>query len=129
MLVDAIGILAFVTVATSLPASNPEVVDRSSLVQCFRDPNVPYAISTSPNWAQYIKPFNLRLPYTPAAVTLPTTSRQVGDGITCAAANGLKVQPKGGGHSYASYSSGGRDGSVIIDMEAFNKIEVDQSKS
>ena len=38
------------------------------------------------------------------------------------------MQPKGGGHSYASYSSGGRDGSLIVDMENFDLVEVDRCK-
>jgi FAD/FMN-containing dehydrogenase len=47
--------------------------------------------------------------------------------VTCAAAAGLKVQPKSGGHSYASYSSGGQNGSLIVDLEKFGEITVDQS--
>lgn len=45
--------------------------------------------------------------------------------MTCAAASGLKVQAKSGGHSYASFSSGGKNGSLIVDLRAFNTIEVD----
>jgi len=44
--------------------------------------------------------------------------------IICAAASGLKIQAKSGGHSYASFSSGGKNGSLIIDLRAFNEIEL-----
>lgn len=73
-------------------------------------------------------PFNLRLPYTPTAVTLPVTVDQVGNSVVCAAQAGLKVQPRGGGHSYASYSIGGHNGSVVVDMSGFDDIVVDQSE-
>ncbi len=63
----------------------------------------------------------------PAAITLPNTSQQVSDSVTCAAAAGVKVQAKSGGHSYASFSSGGHDGSLIVDLEEFNSISVDSS--
>jgi hypothetical protein len=122
-----VWVLTLVTAATS---SSLRSSKRSgdSVIDCLNSHKVPYADSSSPNWTQLITPYNLRLPYTPAVVTLPTTSQEVGDGVACAAATSLKVQAKGGGHSYASFSSGGRNGSVIIDVESFNTIEVDQSE-
>jgi FAD/FMN-containing dehydrogenase len=60
-------------------------------------------------------------------ITIPENEEQVGQSVTCAAAAGLKVQPKSGGHSYASYSSGGQNGSLIVDLEKFGEITVDQS--
>ena len=51
----------------------------------------------------YVKPYNLDIPIEPAAVTLPKTSEQVAAIVKCAADNGLKVQPRCGGHSYANY--------------------------
>jgi FAD/FMN-containing dehydrogenase len=53
----------------------------------------------------------------------------VSDAVTCAAAAGLKVQAKSGGHSYASFSTGGKDGSLIVNLQNFNSISVDASMS
>lgn len=99
----------------------------SSPIDCLENYQVPYFTSESADWTAYQTPFNLRLPYTPAIITVPTNEAQVSASITCAAAASLKVQAKGGGHSYASFSSGGQNGSLIIDMENFSVITVDQS--
>lgn len=113
--------------AFAYPFSGVET--RASTIQdCLTEHSVPYQDSSSSSWAATISPYNLRLPYTPAVVTLPTTSQHVSDAVTCAAAEGLKVQAKSGGHSYASYSTGGQDGSVIVSLQNFNSISVDARK-
>jgi hypothetical protein len=117
--------LLLAALASAIPAKEKA---RITIVDCLDQYNVPYADKSSPNWTALITPYNLRLPYVPAVVTIPTTPDQVSSSITCAAAYGLKVQPKGGGHSYASYSSGGQNGSLIVDMEKFSSITVNQSK-
>lgn len=123
-----VGVLAIATTVTSLSFQPKRSDSSSSIIECLDNHHAHYAVSTSANWTQLITPYNLRLSYTPVVVVLPETSEEVGDAVICAAAAGLKVQPKGGGHSYASYSSGGRDGSVVIDLESFNSVEVDQSQ-
>lgn len=121
--IAAIG--ALFTLAPVYAAPRP---NQASLISCLNKNAVPYYNSTSPNWSSLIAPYNLRLPYTPALVTVPVTEQDVSSSVTCAGAAGYKVQPKGGGHSYASYSSGGQDGSVIVDMEKFDHISVNNSK-
>jgi FAD/FMN-containing dehydrogenase len=103
--------------------------DRCDVADCLKSKSVPYADPKSANWAAVSTPYNLRLVYEPAVIIIPETPAQVSDAVTCAAEAGLKVQAKGGGHSYASFSSGGQNGSAIIDMEKFSTIDVDQSKS
>lgn len=109
-------------------ASPLQLQARSDIEDCLTTNNVPYAVQNSANWTALSTPYNLRLVYTPAVITIPETPDHVSSSVTCAAAAGLKVQAKGGGHSYASYSSGGQDGSLIIEMENFSSIEVDQSE-
>ncbi|KAE8440923.1 hypothetical protein EG329_006320 [Mollisiaceae sp. DMI_Dod_QoI] len=99
----------------------------SSVFDCLTAHGVTYLTSSSPNWTAYEAPYNLRLPYTPAVITVPENDAEVAASVTCAAAASLKVQAKGGGHSYASYSSGGQNGSLIIELEKFDEITVDQS--
>ncbi|KAM0189541.1 hypothetical protein ACHAPC_003118 [Botrytis cinerea] len=108
------------------PPSDPESQASHILQECLQARSVPYSNATSPNWANLTTPFNLRLQYTPTVVTLPKTEEQVGNSVVCAARAGLKVQPRGGGHSYASYSIGGKNGSVVVDMSGFDEILVDQ---
>lgn len=96
--------------------------DSKSLSDCLTQKNVPIRLSPSSDFVQLSKPFNLRLKYTPAVIVLPTTVRHIQDAVVCASQNGIKVQAKSGGHSYASFSTGGRDGSMTIDLENFNEI-------
>jgi FAD/FMN-containing dehydrogenase len=100
----------------------------AKLETCLQQANISYATQQSPAWSNLTAPYNLRLPYAPALVVLPTTDQQVGQSISCSAKESFKVQPKGGGHSHASFSLGGQDGIVVVSMENFNEIEVDQSK-
>lgn len=50
---------------------------------------------------QWVKPYNLDIPVEPIAVTRPSTTEDVAGFVKCASDNGVKVQPKSGGHSYA----------------------------
>lgn len=87
--------------------------------------NVPIRLISSPDFPGLAKPYNLRLAYTPAVIVLPTTTQHVSDAVVCAGKNNVKVQAKGGGHSYASFSSGGQSGSMVIDLENFQTISLD----
>ncbi|KAG8810357.1 hypothetical protein FRC18_004098 [Serendipita sp. 400] len=74
-----------------------------------------------------VKPYNLDIPVTPAAVVRPTTTEDVSKVVQCAVASGLKVQPRSGGHSYANYCLGGQDGAVVVDLVNFQKFEMNTS--
>lgn len=115
--------LALGSVASAIPFV--EIRDNKSLSDCLTSKNVPIRLSSSPDFVQLSKPFNLRLQYTPAVIVLPTTVRHVQDAVVCASQYGAKVQAKSGGHSYASYSLGGQDGSMTIDLENFQEITLD----
>jgi FAD/FMN-containing dehydrogenase len=101
---------------------------RGNINACLDAHKVPRIVKGSADWAKYATPFNLRLVYDPVAITVPETADHVSASVTCAAAAYVKVQAKGGGHSYASFSSGGQDGSLVIDMEKFSEIKVDPSQ-
>src|SRR3954454_2023523 len=70
---------------------------RQILQDCLADKNVPTSLNYSSDWSSLIAPFNLRLQYTPIAVTIPITPQHVSDSVTCASAAGVKVQPRSGG--------------------------------
>jgi hypothetical protein len=126
-------IFSILGLAGHLTSARPSQQDDTTLVvsvtDCLTAHGVPYAVKGSADWTSLTTPFNLRLQYQPAVVTIPNTADQVSSSVICAAAAGLKAQAKGGGHSYASFSSGGRDGSMVVDMQKFSEITVDQSKS
>ena len=51
----------------------------------------------------HVKPYNLGISVTPAAVAYPKDTEHISAIIKCAVENSLKVQPRCGGHSYANY--------------------------
>jgi FAD/FMN-containing dehydrogenase len=49
----------------------------------------------------WVRPYNLDVKLSPAAVVRPRTPEDISGVIKCANANNVKVQAKSGGHSYA----------------------------
>ncbi|KAL1602633.1 hypothetical protein SLS60_006050 [Paraconiothyrium brasiliense] len=115
------------TSKTSSATSSPSATTSGSATQCLSGKKVPYKISSDAAYTQLAEPYNLRLPYKPAVIVLPTTNQHVQDAVVCGAKAGLKIQAKSGGHSYASFSSGGKDGSMVIDLEPFQTVALDTS--
>ncbi|KAI9797811.1 MAG: hypothetical protein M1833_005314 [Piccolia ochrophora] len=107
------------------PVLKPLTARAVSLVDCLAGKNVPVSLLSSSSFPELAEPYNLRLAYTPAAIALPTTPKHVSDAVTCASTSGIKVQAKSGGHSYASHSSGGKDGSLVVDLRYFHDVVLD----
>ena len=107
------------------PSPSPSPTPSSTLADCLASKNVPVKFSSSSDFSSLAQPYNLRLAYTPAVIVVPTTTKHVSDSVVCAGKSNVKVQAKSGGHSYASYSSGGQSGSMVIDLEGFQNITVD----
>jgi hypothetical protein len=99
---------------------------QSSLQDCLLAKGVPTTLNSSSDWSSLTTAYNLRLQYNPIAVTLPSTPKHVSDSVTCAATVGVKVQPRSGGHSYGSYSLGGKNGSLMVDLQMFDSITLDK---
>ncbi|KAL8725417.1 MAG: hypothetical protein Q9166_007374 [cf. Caloplaca sp. 2 TL-2023] len=110
------------TTKTTPPSSTPTA---GTLGDCLTKKNVPIRLASSSDFSQLAQPYNLRLPYTPAVIVLPTTVQHISDAVTCAAKYNVKVQPRGGGHSYAAFSLGGQNGAMVIDLQGFQEISLD----
>ncbi|KAF9944679.1 hypothetical protein BGZ70_004437, partial [Mortierella alpina] len=65
--------------------------------------------------------------YRPVAIYYPATDAHVAAAIQCAAAYGVSVVPRSGGHSYEGYSIGGKDGSLVIDLKHFQQFSVNSA--
>ncbi|KAF1844760.1 carbohydrate-binding module family 18 [Cucurbitaria berberidis CBS 394.84] len=111
---------------TKSASASPSATPSGSVLQCLNGKNVPYKMTSDSAYAELVEPYNLRLPYKPAVVVLPNTNQHVQDAVVCAGQSKLKVQAKSGGHSYASFSSGGKDGSMMIDLQPMQTIQLDQ---
>lgn len=97
----------------------------AKVVDCLAAAKVPQDLPGSTLFAQDIVTWNLRLQFTPQAFAIPKTVSQVQAAVKCAKKYGVKVNPKSGGHSYASHSIGGEDGHLVVDLRYFNSIKVD----
>ena len=112
----------------SSTASTPATPSASGgVLQCLNGKNVPYKMTSDGEYAELVEPYNLALAFKPSVVVLPQTQQNIQDAVVCASKNGIKVQAKSGGHSYASFSSGGKDGSMMISLQSFQKVELDTS--
>ncbi|KAL8711846.1 MAG: hypothetical protein Q9220_003790 [cf. Caloplaca sp. 1 TL-2023] len=115
------------TTSISKTTSPTSTATAGTLNDCLGKKNVPIRMTSSSDFSQLATPYNLRLPYTPAVIVIPTTVQHVSDAVTCAAKYNVKVQPRSGGHSYASFSLGGQSGSMVIDLQSFQTVSVDSS--
>ncbi|OSS51991.1 hypothetical protein B5807_03450 [Epicoccum nigrum] len=102
-----------------------EIDRRAAVDDCLSNAQVPVFASTSSDRTQAIKPFNLRVPFTPAAYAVPQTVKHVQDAVACGVKSNAKVTAKSGGHSYGSHGLGGENGHLIIDLRRFNNITAD----
>jgi hypothetical protein len=107
----ATGVLAACLVSAK-PVEERTSTSTSTIADCLGNKNVPVRWANSPDYSELAEPFNLRLSYKPYVIALPETNQHVQDAVSCAAEYNIKVQAKSGGHSYASFSSGGQDGSM-----------------
>ncbi|KAF2761167.1 FAD-binding domain-containing protein [Pseudovirgaria hyperparasitica] len=112
--------------AASITQGNAYLLGRSPITECLDDSSVPQVAPGSTNFTSLSKPFNLRVPFTPATIAVPEAVDQVQAAVKCAAKLKLTASARSGGHSYASWGLGGEDGHLVIDMKRFNKVQLDQ---
>jgi len=98
----------------------------ASLLKDLLKKNVHIVRPGDEDWVDLVTPYNTRLPYTPAVIVVPRTEQQISDAVLCAARSGVKVQARSGGHSYGSFSTGGRDGAMVVDLRCFQDVSVDE---
>ncbi|KAF3079475.1 hypothetical protein TWF102_003626 [Orbilia oligospora] len=105
------------TTATTLPTG--------TITDCLTSNDVPQYLPGSSNFNFEAKGFNLRIPFTPVAVAMPTTVPQVQAAVNCGARYRLKISAKAGGHSYANHGIGGEDGHLMINLKYINSVVLD----
>ncbi|KAK8169989.1 hypothetical protein IWX90DRAFT_477389 [Phyllosticta citrichinensis] len=129
-------ILLYLVVGAAAGAVDVELVSRAEdedLERCLND-----AVGGDKDRAQFpdealyqlrdVKPLNLDISVTPAAVTYPKTTEEVAEVVRCAVKYRRKVQARSGGHSYANYCLGGAGATaVVVDLEHFQKFEIDRA--
>lgn len=122
----ALSTAAAVVAATSHNTSPISAASkRADIDDCLADAEVPVDELDSDDWELDVNPFNERLPYLPAAIAVPTTVEHIQAAVSCAAKLGLKVNPKSGGHSYASFGLGGEDGHLVVQLDRMDNVTLD----
>jgi FAD/FMN-containing dehydrogenase len=115
---------AVFTTAAALAAASPRA-KRAAIDDCLEEAKVPVDVPGSDDWELDANPFNQRLVYTPAAIAAPTTLEHIQAAVSCAAKVGVKVTPKSGGHSYASFGLGGEDGHLVVQLDRMDGVTLD----
>ncbi|KAI0453891.1 Glucooligosaccharide oxidase [Xylaria acuta] len=92
--------------------------------ESFRSLGIEIKTQLGMDWDHYSKPYNSRVPATPEVVILPETIEQVSHAVRIIAGWRFDIQARSGGHSYASHSNGGVDGSAVIDLRKFQNIDL-----
>jgi FAD/FMN-containing dehydrogenase len=113
----------FALAAQCTPVSLSGVEARSDdLNSCLDAAALQYVDAFADTWDTAILPHNMRVPVTPRAIVYATAVEHVQSAVACAAANGLKVAAKSGGHSYGSYGLGGSDGHLVIQLDQMFQV-------
>ncbi|CAZ80485.1 unnamed protein product [Tuber melanosporum] len=121
-------LLGFAHLALSIPADRDHyVTSRATLIECLSTSGVPLISPSDTDYASAVSPYNLRLPFFPVAVAVPTTAAHVSSALKCAGRFNTKVAARSGGHSYAAFGLGGADGSLMIDLKKFRNLSVEPS--
>ncbi|CAE6495684.1 unnamed protein product [Rhizoctonia solani] len=115
--------------ALALISGTPSAAERrSAFVSCLEKsgPNnaVLTPLSTGYNDSRNANT-NKRLSYFPAAIVFPSKPQDVQKYVKCAAAYGVAVVGRSGGHSYASYGVGGQNGSLVVDLSKLKAVSFD----
>ncbi|KAK3952252.1 glucooligosaccharide oxidase [Pseudoneurospora amorphoporcata] len=100
---------------------------RAAINDCLQSAGVPVDAQGSSDWRADVNPFNQRLPYTPVAIAVPTAVQHIQGAVSCATKLGIKVTPKSGGHSYASFGLGGENGHLVVELDRMSKVTPDKT--
>lgn len=100
------------------------LVTRADIESCLTGAGVPIDVKGSADWTRDSAPFNLRVPYTPVAISVPTTVDHISKSVLCGKQLGVKVSAKSGGHSYASLGFGGEDGHLVVQLDRMYNVSL-----
>ncbi|PIL24496.1 hypothetical protein GSI_14251 [Ganoderma sinense ZZ0214-1] len=98
------------------------------LADCLQTAGLDPVVEGDAAYATDSSPFNLRLPWKPAALVYPRDSRGVSAAVKCGAKTGVKVNARSGGHSYAAFALGGEDGHLTVSLDDLRTLSLSGTK-
>ncbi|KAI0744342.1 FAD-binding domain-containing protein [Daedaleopsis nitida] len=113
---------ALLSGAASFPLAKP---DHDGLIQCLTSVHLDSVLTSSTSYAQDAAAFNARLKWKPAAIVYPQDANGVAAAVKCGAAHNVKVNARGGGHSYAAHGLGGEDGHLVVSLDNLRHLSMD----
>ncbi|KAI0744335.1 FAD-binding domain-containing protein [Daedaleopsis nitida] len=120
-------VLALVPSSRALSAASLPAAD-VPLVQCLKNASLDPVVQGNPSYLEAVTPFNLRITdLRPVAVVYPKDTEGVAAAVICGAKNNVKVNARGGGHSYAAYGLGGKSGHLIVSLDNIRHLSMNGS--
>ncbi|KAG0140347.1 hypothetical protein CROQUDRAFT_665307 [Cronartium quercuum f. sp. fusiforme G11] len=117
-------LLLTISCALSLSSIN---ADTASLRAKFSKLKIDALFPGDSSYNKFAAPFNQRFTLIPAAIVFPNNTQAVSDSVKIAAGEKLPVSARSGGHSYAAYGLGGKNGALVVDLSRLKTVSVDQS--
>lgn len=114
----------FLLSLTAFAYAAPSSGNPTDLISCLKSKGYHPETMSDPDYSTDSAAFNQRLTFKPIALVYPQSSQNVSEMVHCAAANGVKVTARSGGHSYAAYGLGGQDGNLIVDLRNMTEIDL-----
>ncbi|KXT03356.1 hypothetical protein AC578_3975 [Pseudocercospora eumusae] len=123
---STIGLLilcaASLSVADLMQRSAPPLPQ--AIQTCLEKTGLTLITPSSTDYNTTAKSQNTIYNYQPSAILSPTSTSETASIISCLTSGEIKVSPFGGGHGYASYALGGKDGFAVIDNRNLNTINI-----
>ncbi|KAA1094404.1 hypothetical protein PGT21_020273 [Puccinia graminis f. sp. tritici] len=110
-----------------LNSINHVKADTASLRQKFSALKIDAVFPQDPNYEKFSASYNRRFTYRPAAIVFPNNTEAVANAVKIGVAEKIPISPRAGGHSYAAYGLGAKNGVLVIDLGRINHISVDKA--
>ncbi|KAF9974118.1 hypothetical protein BGZ73_002616, partial [Actinomortierella ambigua] len=127
----AVVTLVFVGAVALLDAALAQ--STANLIPCLQNiKGDPKSYLTTPSSNSYNTDrlgYNVNFNFLPSAIYHPAGTADAAAAIRCAAVNNVAIAPRSGGHSFEGYGQGGKNGALVIDLNQFQKFEMDTKSS
>ncbi|CAH1760757.1 16136_t:CDS:2 [Entrophospora sp. SA101] len=104
-------------------------INQNAFEDCLKPITGEKVFKSSPNYNSTIIDENSAIEFLPNAIVFPNSVKDIQLAIECAKSFNLNITPRSGGHSYESYSLGGKDGALVVDLKNFNQIQIDKTNN
>ncbi|TBU27940.1 FAD-binding domain-containing protein [Dichomitus squalens] len=107
-----------------IPYSQIKNRGESAFLNCLESANLDPVVQGDSDYATDSSPFNLRLQWKPVALVYPEDANGVSAAVQCGAENGVNVNARSGGHSYAAFALGGEDGHLTVSLDKLRHLSL-----